>query len=107
MKHARATRHPRYRFRPAPRWRPPSSSWDWEPGSLRLYQLPIVVPSGDHDGLRMSPVPLSSVRTVPSCQRTRSLRTGLVLLLPPVTEPHTIMLFGPHEACVASVPCSE
>ena len=50
---------------------------------------------------------LSSVRSVPSCQRTRSLRTGLVLLVPPVTEPHTIMLFGPHEACVASVTGAE
>jgi hypothetical protein len=42
-----------------------------------------------------SAVPLVSVRTAPSCQATSELETGLELLLPPTTEPHTIMLLGP------------
>jgi len=38
---------------------------------------------------------------------TSELGTGLTLLLPPATDPQAIMPFGPHDACVASVPCGE
>src|SRR5215831_781489 len=67
----------------------------------------MAVPVGDHDGLRSSPAPVVSVQRVPSCQATSELGTGLWLLLPPATEPHTIVSFGPHDACVASVSVAE
>ncbi len=71
------------------------------------YQTPITVPVGDHEGLRSSALPLVSVRRVPSCQMVSELGTGIELLLPPGIEPHTIMLWGPQDAWVASVPCGE
>ena len=38
--------------------------------AMRAYQTPITVPAGDHDGLRLSAVPLARVLSVPFCQGT-------------------------------------